>query len=602
MRLFSKDVRRVVARLVPYCLGIPALSFSLGACTGSLSGNNGNGNNGQGNNGQGNGSSTTAGSGGVGGAGVGGAGAGVGVGGTAGTGGVAVGQNPDQGSPIQAAPTWRLTNLEYTHSVKDLLGVDVTTPLDPDGAAAGYRVGLVAGDATVQAYYAAGIEAAADADVAKLAPCDAAAITAGGADCAAKFIDAIAPKAFRRPVDADSRAGLVALFAGVSGQFGYQAGIRALIEELLQSPYFLYHLELEEQAKGVGAVKVSGYSMASRLSYLIWGTMPDDALFSKAAAGMLTTPEQIEAEAGRLLADPRAHTGLFNFYEQWLRADRLPPVKGGKYQSAYDDAMRASIMASFDAQVDASLWQPQNGVGVLLTATQAFVNAQTAALFGVTGVTGAALQVVNVNPAERVGILSHPAIMGALATEDGTHPIKRGVFVWDQMLCQDLPNPPPDVPVFPGVPADASVRQAFETFTSAPKCQACHSRINPVGFLFENYDTLGAYTKVDDNGQAVNAAGTIVGATGTMGESDAAINVATATAVDLSKNMAGSAAVAQCLVKQLYRYTVKRHETDGDAATINTLAGAFAGTAQNMPGLLVGLTKSDAFLNRWNQQ
>jgi hypothetical protein len=207
-----------------------------------------------------------------------------------------------------------------------------------------------------------------------------------------------------------------------------------------------------------------------------------------------------------------------------------------------------------------------------------------------------------VNPAERIGILSHPAIMGALATEDGTHPIKRGVFVWDQLLCQDLPNPPPDVPVFPGVPANASVRQAFETFTSAPKCQACHSRINPVGFLFENYDTLGAYTKVDDNGQAVNAAGTIVGATGTMGESDAAINVATATAVDLSKNMAGSAAVAQCLVKQLYRYTVKRHETDGDAVTINTLAGAFAGTAQNMPGLLVGLTKSDAFLNRWNQQ
>jgi len=601
MRLFSKDVRRVVARLVPYCLGVPAISLGLGACNGALSGNNANGNNGQGNSGQGTGASTSAGSAGVG---VGGAavgGAGVGAGGMA-SGGMDVGQNPDKGSPIQAAPTWRLTNLEYTHSVKDLLGVDVSTPLDPDGAAAGYRVGLVAGDATVEAYHDAAIAAAAAADVTKLAPCDSAGTSAGGADCAAKFIDAIGPKAFRRPVDADARAGLVALFAGVSGQFGYPAGIHALIEELLQSPYFLYHLELEEQAKGPGAVKVSGYSMASRLSYLIWGTMPDDALFSKAAADMLTTPEQIEAEASRLLADPRAHTGLYNFYEQWLRADRLPPVKGGKYQNAYDDAMRASIMASFDAQVDASLWQPQNGVGVLLTATQAFVNAQTAPLFGVTGVTGSALQVVNVNPAERIGILAHPAIMGALATEDGTHPIKRGVFVWDQLLCQDLPNPPPDVPVFPGVTATDSVRQAFEKFTMAPLCQACHSRINPVGFLFENYDTLGAYTKVDDNGQPVNAAGTIVGATGAMGEPDAAINVATATAVDLSKNMSGSAAVAQCLVKQLYRYTVKRHETDGDAAAINTLAGAFAGTAQNMPGLLVGLTKSDAFLNRWNQQ
>jgi Protein of unknown function (DUF1588)/Protein of unknown function (DUF1585) len=264
--------------------------------------------------------------------------------------------------------------------------------------------------------------------------------------------------------------------------------------------------------------------------------------------------------------------------------------------------MRASILASFDAQVDGSLWQPQNGVSVLLTATQAFVNEQIAPLFGVQGIKGTALQVASVNPAERIGILSHPAIMGALATEDGTHPIKRGVFVWDQLLCQDLPNPPPDVPVFPGVPANSSVRQAFETFTSSPKCQACHMRINPVGFLFENYDMLGAYTTIDDNGQPVNAAGTIVGAVSTTGESDAAVNVATSTAVDLSRNMAGSASVAQCLVKQIYRYTVKRHETDGDAASIDTLAGAFASTAQSMPELLVGLTKADAFMNRWNQQ
>jgi hypothetical protein len=378
--------------------------------------------------------------------------------------------------------------------------------------------------------------------------------------------------------------------------------VRGLIELLLQSPYFLYHLELEEQAKGQGAVAVAGYSMASRLSYLIWGSMPDEGLFAKAAAGQLSTSEQIEGEARRLLADPRARVGLYNFYEQWLRADRLPPVKGGKYQNAYDDAMRVSIMASFDAQVDASLWSPQNGVQVLLTATQAFMNEQTAPLFGVTGINGAGLQVANVNPAERIGILSHPAIMGALATEDGTHPIKRGVFVWDQLLCQDLPNPPSNVPVFPGVPANSSVRQAFETFTSDPGCQGCHRRINPVGFLFENYDALGAYTKVDDNGQAVNAAGTIVGAVGLDGSDDAAVNVATPTAVDLARNMANSNAVAHCLVTQLYRYTVKRHETSGDTASIDTLAGAFASTAQSMPDLLVGLTASDAFKNRWNQE
>lgn len=587
MRFFYTRVRRVVARVAPYCLGIPALSLSLAACSSTSSGpGNANGQSGN--------SSTTGGN-----AATGGAGNGVSGNGTTMAG---VGQNPDPGSPIQAAPTWRLTNREYVSSVQDLLkGVVVSTPLDPDGAMAGYKVGQGAGDATVAAYYAAAVEAAAAADLTKLVPCDAAAITATPAECAGKFIDAIGPKAFRRPVDAESRAALLALYTAVAAKFDFETGARAVIEQLLQSPYFLYHLELEEQAKGAGIVKVSGFSMASRLSYLIWGSMPDDAAFTKAAAGELTTPEQIEGEARRLLADPRARTGLFNFYEQWLHADRLPPVKGGKYQNAYDDAMRASIMASFNAQVDASLWSP-NGVAMLLNATQAFVNEQTAPLFGVTGIKGNTLQVANVNPAERVGILAHPAIMGALATEDGTHPIKRGVFVWDQMLCQDLPNPPPNIPVFPGVPQGSSVRTAFETFTSDPGCQGCHRRINPVGFLFENYDSLGAYTKVDDNGQAVVASGTIVGASLQDGTEDPAINLPTATAVDLAKNMTSSSSVAHCLVTQLYRYTVKRHETSGDTASIDTLAGAYASTAQSMPDLLAGLATSAAFTNRWNQE
>jgi hypothetical protein len=588
MRTFFKRARQASRRQLGLDLPLLSLglSLSLSACTGVLDGASGGPGKGPGGNTAGtsaNGGSSSA------------------AGGSAATSGGSPG-NPDLSSPIQAAPTFRLTNLEYKNTVKDLFGIAVTTPLDPDGAMAGYRAGLVAGDATVEAYYAAAVSVGAAVNVQQLAPCDAAAVTAGGTDCAAKLIDAIGPKAFRRPIDAETRAGMVALFAGISKQFGYEAGIRGLVEQILQSPYFLYHLELEEQAKGVGAVKVAGYSMASRLSYLIWGTMPDDALFAKAAADQLKTTEQVEAEARRLLGDPRAHTGLYNFYEQWLRADRLAPVKGGKYQGAYNDAMRASILASFDAQVDASLWQPQDGVKVLLTATQAFVNEQTAPLFGVSGIKGAALQVASINPAERIGILSHPAIMGALATEDGTHPIQRGVFVWDQLLCQDLPSPPANVPVFPGVPANASVRQAFETFTSDALCQACHVRINPVGFLFENYDTLGAYTKIDDNGQPVNAAGTIVGAVTPANESDAAVNVPTASAVELSKNIAGSASVAQCLVRQLYRYTVKRRETDGDSASIGTLAAAFAGTAQTMPELLVALTKTDAFMNRWNQQ
>lgn len=593
MGCFSRAVRHVAARVAPVFVGVPVLTFTLSGCHGVLGGDA------PGGTGATNPDQTTGGSAGNGGS---GGSAMVGMGGTnGGSGGTDPMGNPDPGSPIQAAPTWRLTNREYARSVHDLLGVDVTTPLDPDGAVAGYRAGLVAGDATVSAYYDAAIQAAEAVDLRALVPCDAAAITATPAECAGKLVDDVATRAFRRPVDADTRAALLALHTSVAAKFDFDAGTRAVVEQILQSPYFLYHLELEEQALGSGAVKVAGYSMASRLSYLIWGTMPDSALFAKAAAGQLSTAEQIAEEARRLIADPRAKVGLQTFYEQWLHADTLPPVKTGKYTNAYDNAMRASILASFNAQVDASLWSA-NGVNALMNGTQAFVNQSIAPLFGVSGVTGTDLQPVNVNPAERAGIISHPAIMGALATENGTHPIKRGVFVWDQLLCQELPNPPNDVPVFPGVAENASVRTAFETFTSAPRCMACHVRINPVGFLFENYDTLGAYTTVDDNGQAVVSAGTISGAIDEQGNDDTALNKPTASAVELANNLAGTTAVAHCLVKQLYRYTVKRVETSADEATINTLAGAFTSTAQNLPDLLLGLTQSEAFLNRWNQE
>ncbi len=505
------------------------------------------------------------------------------------------------GSEITSQPTWRLTNAEFTNSVHDLLGITLTTPLDPDGAAAGFNVGLNAGDATVRAYHSAAIEAGAQsAALLKAVPCDAAAITANPTDCAAKFIDAVAPKAFRRPLDADTRAGLVSLFGAVNAKFGFNAGLQGLVEQMLQSPYFLYHLELEEQAKGPGQVAVTGYSMASRLSYLIWASMPDDTLFAAAAGNQLASAAQVAAQATRMLADPKAQAGLRNFYEQWLEVKALPSTKGGTFAAAYD---APSILSSFDAQVDAALWAPTGGLNTLISGNQAFVNDKTAPLFGLTGITGNNYRAVTVDATQRAGILMHPAIMATFATETGSHPIKRGVFVWDQLLCQRLPDPPANVPSFPGVPANSSVRQAYETFTSPPLCQACHSRINPVGFLFENYDTVGKYRTVDDNGQPVNSATTIVQAQTSTGAEDTTLNVPTPNAVQFVKNLAADSGVTtHCMVNQLYRYALKRIETDADQQTLAGLASTYTGADQNLSKLIAGLAQTPGFLNRLNVQ
>jgi len=498
-------------------------------------------------------------------------------------------------SPVIVQPTWRLTNLEYANTVHDLLGLTPTVPLDPDGAAGGFSAGLGAGDASVLAYHTSAIDIATKAvAMPSLVPCAATVTGAAATTCAAKFIDTFAPRAFRRPLDDGTRTALNGLYNTVSAMYGFTSGIQAVLEETLQSPYFLYHLELEERTSGNGKVPVTGPSMASRLSYLLWASMPDDALFAKAAAGQLSNADQIQTEVARMLADPRAKDGLRNFYEQWLRVGSMPLAKTGKYADVYTPAMQTSILASFDAQVDAALWADTGGLTALLAGTKAFVDSNTASLFGMSGVTGGALQEIAMNPQQRVGILMHPAIMSTFATENGTHPIKRGVFVWDQVLCQPLPDPPANVPTFPGVPANASVRQAYETFTSPPLCQGCHLRINPVGFLFENYDSVGTYRTVDDNGQPVNSAVTVAGA------SDEALNVATASAVEFAGRVAQKDTLAaSCLVAQIYRYAIKRMDAGADEPTLTSLGAKFR-DGQSFKQLLAALTQTEPFLNRMN--
>jgi hypothetical protein len=500
-------------------------------------------------------------------------------------------------SPVIVQPTWRLTNIEYANTVHDLLGFTPTVPLDPDGAAGGFSAGLGAGDASVIAYHASAIDIAAKAvsGMASLVPCAATVTGAAATTCASKFIDTFGPKIFRRPVDDGLRTSLNGLYSAVSAQFGFTAGVQSVLEEMLQSPYFLYHLELEERGAGTGKVPVTGYSMASRLSYLIWTSMPDDALFAKAAANQLSSADQIQTEVARMVADPKAKAGLRNFYEQWLRINSMPLSKTGKYGDTYTPAMQTSIRASFDAQVESALWADGGGLTALLTGNKAFVDANTAQLFGMGGVTGTGLQEITMNAQQRVGILMHPAIMATFATDNGTHPIKRGVFVWDQVLCQPLPDPPPNVPTFPGVTPDSSVRQAYETFTSPPLCQGCHARINPVGFLFESFDTVGAYRTSDDNNKPVNSAVTIAGA------SDDTLNVATPNAVQFASNIAKEGTLASsCLVAQLYRYTIKRMDAGADQDILTSLGTKFKDGGENVKTLLAALTQTEPFLNRMN--
>jgi hypothetical protein len=512
----------------------------------------------------------------------------------------AAGGAGSSGTPgvLTVQPTWRLTNVEFANTVRDLLGVAVTTSLDPDGAIAGYSAGQVAEDAAVEAYHDAAIQIAADAapEVIQNVPCDPSQIVLDPKTCGAKFIDAFLPKAFRRPLDAATKAGLNDFFVSVSTRFGFAAGIQALLEEILQSPYFLYHLELEEQALGPVKVAVTGYSMAGRLSYLLWASLPDDQLFAAAASAQLSTPAQIEAQALRMLDDPKAKTGLRNFYEQWLSVRNLPTTKGDAFAATYTPALRASLLNSFRGQADDALWSDQGGLDTLLAGDQAYYDGNLSALMHAPNPGGELLHRMTLNHAERLGILLHPAVLAAVTPGIWSMPRARSEFIWDRILCQPLPDPPPDVPTFPGPTPNLSLREAYTQFDAPASCQTCHAQIDPVGFLFENYDTIGAYRTVDDSGQPVDSAASVVGV------NDPALNGAVGSAVAFVQRLAGhSEQVSQCLATQLFRYAYKRREGDADRSFLAALATRYVQSGQSAKELLRALTQSEAFLDRLNE-
>jgi hypothetical protein len=514
------------------------------------------------------------------------------------------------GSALQSGPLLRLANYEFVNSLHDILGFTTDVPLEPDAPSTGdFRVGGPAGDNTISTYHTAAIAIATQAlkTLATVETCYGTAMsttTAAQTTCAGTIASDLGPKFYRRPLDPAQLTGLTGVYSTIAAKYGFQNGVQAMLEALIQSPYFLYHLELEEEAMPPGKTPVTGYSMASRLSYLLWGSIPDATLLAEAAAGRLTTPDQITAQATRMVADPRAMAGMRSFYEQWLRVLDLPtskilnPVTNVDYGTLYTADVQTSLRASFDAQVDAALWGPADSVKALLTGTDAYVDANVAPIFGMTGVTGTTMQKIAMNPAQRAGIMTHPAIMATFATESSSHPIKRGVFFWDKFLCQPLPNPPANVPPFVAPTPGESLRQDFETMTADPvACQPCHMRINPIGFLFEHYDSMGYYRTTDSNGQPVNSVTTVVG-TG-----DPALDTMTADAVQLASHLGmDDSKVATCMVNQVYRYAVHRHEASGDAAALTTLTATFNQSGRSVKALLPALAQSEAFLYRLNVQ
>ena len=503
---------------------------------------------------------------------------------------------PDGAGPM---PLRRLTKREYNNTVRDLLG-DTSAPADSfppdrDGDFLFQRAGLVA---TVDATRLAGAaqSIASQAKLEELLPCQPAS-PADEAGCARMFVEKFGLRAYRRPLAGEEVDRLMAVYDQGRGAVGldFADGVRLVIEAMLQSPNFIYRWELgpDSQKQMEGQVfKLGPYEMASRLSYGLWGSMPDDGLFEAAAAGKLGTEAEIDAQARRMLADSRARDTMVAFFEEWLGFGELAdrPKDPEKYPEWKDD-LKAAMSQELDAFVRNVVFEGDGKLSTLLSATYSWVSQPLAAVYGLEGAGGMSATAptrAELDPQERSGLFTLAGFMALTGASDGSHPVNRGKLIYERALCGILPPPPPEVPE-PKPPAEGlTTRERFAEHGENACAKACHELIDPLGFAFENYDGIGRFRTMD-SGKPVDASGTIT----LDGAAKSFQN-----ARELSAHLASSAQAQACFVTQMTRFALQRQETEGDKASLEAAVASFQQGGASLTDLVVAIAKSRSFRYR----
>ena len=492
----------------------------------------------------------------------------------------------------------RMTRFEYNNTVRDLLG-DTTQPANEfpadevSGVFDNQSSALVVTELLASDYMTAAETLSTNAvkDIDKLTGCD---ITKKSPSvCGNEFIATFGPKAFRHPITAAEKDLLTKVFDTALSKWDYPTAIRLVIQTALQSPHFLYRIEFgKPDPSQAGMMKLDGYEIASRLSYLFWGSMPDDALFAAAAKDELATPEQLAAQAKRLLADPRAKSVIDDFHTQWLGLGILDTTtKDPMYYPTFTPAMKATWEQETLSFVNHVIFDGEGDLVTLLTAPYTMANKDVAAYYGLkNGPAGSAFVKVDLDSKQRAGFLTQPALMGAYGHADETAPVQRGRFVRERLLCEIVAPPPANVnAVPPAVNPNVTLRERFKQHETDPFCASCHHLMDPIGFGFEHYDSIGAW-RSKEAGKPVNAHGEIYDSEDANGPFNGAIQ--------LAARLSGSDEVRNCMVQQWFTYAQGRSETTSDSCSITELQSTFETGKYDIQTLLVALTQTDAFRYR----
>lgn len=409
-----------------------------------------------------------------------------------------------------------------------------------------------------------------------------------GAACVDRIISILARKAYRRPVTKPEVASLVR-FVGVARKEGLnvEQGLQLAIQAMLVSPHFLFRLERDPDPQDPGRVhKISDLELASRLSYFLWSSMPDEELLSLAAAGKLRPV--LDAQVKRMLADPKSAALAENFAGQWLETRNLDsvkpdPVKFPDWGPELRDAMKMETRLFFE-----SMLKENRPLSEFLDAKYTFLNEKLAKHYGIEGVKGPDFRRVDLSTNERGGILSHGSVLTVSSYPTRTSPVIRGKYILENILGAPPPPPPPDVPALDEekVGSAGSLRQQLEEHRSNAVCASCHSRMDVLGFGLENYDGIGKW-RTKDGKFPVDVSGTMPN--GKSFSTPAEMR-------GVLKSDLGE--FAQCVTEKMLTYSLGRGLERYDRRTVNLITGKLVASGYQFQTLVHEIVNSLPFQSR----
>jgi hypothetical protein len=518
------------------------------------------------------------------------------------TGGAATGGTPS--GPFVPAPAGlrRLTVPQYLNTIKDLFFEGgVASTLDPEVAAVLPLNGFASIGAALLSVSSTATEQfeTAALDVAKQAMSDVAhratlvgCMPAGITDdaCTGTFLKTFGRRAWRRPLTSEELGIYLGLVNGLQKSTGdFYQGLQYGIAALLQSPNFLYRVELGTPDPTKPSQSVfNDFELATRLSFFLWNTTPDDVLLDAAQSQQLTKGSGLATQAQRLLGSPRLVDAIRTFFTEYYRLadlDKLPqdPTLFPQRTATIGASMREETLRfltdiAFTRNVD---------YRSLFDSRTTYVNAELAKLYGVAGPATGFAAVTLPDSGMRTGYLGQGSFLALNAHNDVTSPTYRGKFVQEMLLCQTIPPPPPGVPPLPpnSATAQQTMRQKLEMHRAVEPCKTCHSMMDPIGLAFENFDAIGAFRTIDAM-QAIDASGTLnIG--GQM--------VSFSGPRQLATLLTTHPQAGPCVVKNVYRYAMGHVENDGELAAVTTLSTQFESGGFKLLSLIGGVVQHPAF-------